>query len=89
MKIIIVYSLSSFLNLNEFWMSSFLLLNIKVILKKVGNQTAAGPQWLPYFFFPTIKVSGDSNCLVTHILQNILFCVQDKKEINLVQHASE
>jgi len=27
------------------------------------------------------KSMWSSNCLVTHILQNILFCVQQKKEI--------
>ncbi len=61
-----------------------LVLNTKEdILKNVGNQTVAGSQWLPYFFSPTIKVLklenlksvGTSNWLVTHILQNILFCV--------------
>ncbi len=42
------------------------------------------------FFFPTIKFMRTSNCLVTHILQNIIFCVQHKKEINtgLGQHVS-
>ncbi len=32
-----------------------------------------------------------SNCLFTHILQNIIFCVQHKKEINtgLVQHMNK
>ncbi len=71
-------------------MSFFLLLNIKVILKNVGNQTVAGPKGLPYFFLLSKSVRT-SNSLVTHILQNILFCVQHKKEINtgLVQHDSE
>ncbi len=59
------------LNLNEFLLLNIkiilknvlifiLVLNTKEdILKNVGNQTVAGLQWLPYFFFPTIKVSGD------------------------------
>ncbi len=42
-----------------------------------------------FFFYPTIKWT--SNCLITHILQNIFFCVQHMKEINtgLGQHVSE
>ncbi len=34
------------------------------------------------FFFLLSKSMGTSNCLVTHILQNIFFCVQHKKEIH-------
>ncbi len=55
-----------------------LVLNTKEdILKNVGNQTVAGPQWLPYILFYKKSV-GTSNCLVTNILQNIFFCVHDK-----------
>ncbi len=59
--------------------SLFLMLNIKEdILKNAGNQTVDG-------VFPTSivekeilwKSMGTKNCLV---LQNILFCVQHKKE---------
>ncbi len=39
-----------------------LLLNINAILKKVENQTVAGPQ---------CGHNVDSNCLVFHLLQNI------------------
>ncbi len=28
----------------------------------------------------TMEVNGDKSCLVTNILQNIFFCVQQKKE---------
>ncbi len=46
-----------------------------------------------FHIFPTIKVNVEwtSNCLDTQIYQNILFCVQHKKEINtgLGQHESE
>ncbi len=48
------------------------------ILKNVGNQTVAVPHWLPFFVFLLSKSVGTSNCLVTHILQNIFFCDQDK-----------
>jgi len=42
-------------------------------------------------FFLLWKSMGTSNCLVTHILQNIFFYVQQKKEINtgMEQHYSE
>ncbi len=53
-----------------------LVLNTKYILKNVGNQTVAGP---PVTFFLSKSV-GTSNCLITNILQNILFCVQHKNK---------
>jgi len=34
------------------------------------------------FFFLLWKSMGSINCLVTDILQNIFFCVQQKKEIH-------
>ncbi len=50
-----------------------IVLNTKEdILKNVCNQTVAGPELLFIFW------GGTSNCFVTHILQNILFFVQDK-----------
>jgi len=32
-----------------------------------------------YFFPHTMDLNGAINCLVTHILQNIFFCVQQEK----------
>jgi len=55
-------------------MNFFLLLITKEdILKNIGNQTG-------FFFFSILWKS--MNCLVTHILQNIFFCVQQKKAIH-------
>jgi len=34
-----------------------------------------------YIYFPTMEVNGTRNCLVTDILLNILFSVQQKKFI--------
>jgi len=54
----------------------FLVLNTKEdILKNVSNQTVDGPQWFPLYFN-----LWSINCLITDILQNIFFCVQQKKE---------
>ncbi len=62
----------------------FVLNTKEDILKNVGNQIVAGPQWLPYLFIFSqwlfFKSVGTSNCLITHILQNIFFCVQDKNK---------
>ncbi len=43
------------------------------------------------FFFFLSKSMWTSKCLVFHLLQNTLFCVQHKKEMNtgLGQHVSE
>ncbi len=43
------------------------------------------------FFFLLSKSMWTSNCLVSHILQNVFLCVQHNKQINtgLGQHASE
>jgi len=43
------------------------------------------------FFLLWKSMGTSSNCLVTHILQNIFFYVQQKKEINtgMEQHYSE
>ncbi len=46
----------------------FISVKIKLLSKSI----------VAYFF--SMQVNGDS--LVTHILQNILFCVQQKKEIH-------
>ncbi len=74
-------------------MHLFILLDIKVILKNVGNQTFSGLQWLPYLFifFLLSKSVGTSNSLVTNFLQNVLFCVKHDNKINtgLVKHDSE
>ncbi len=47
--------------------------------------------WSSVIFFLLSKSTWTSNCLVTHVLQNTLFCVQHKKEMNtgLGQHVSE
>ncbi len=36
------------------------------------------------FFVRTMEVSGNQNCLVNSILQNIIFCVPQNKEWHLV-----
>jgi len=62
-------------------MSFFLLLNTqKDILKNVGNQTVDKKE--------NTKSTRTIDCLVTNILRNIFFCVQQKKEIHtgLEQH---
>jgi len=61
-------------------MCFFLLLNTKEdILKNVGNQTVDhGPHLLVYIFHTV----GTNNCLISEILQNIFFCVQQKNEIH-------
>ncbi len=35
-----------------------------------------------YFFSILIKSMANANCLVTNVTQNILFCVQQKKEVD-------
>ncbi len=57
--------------------SLFLVLNTEEdILKNAGNQTVNGSHWLLYYGVAAV------NCLVTSILQNNVFCVQQKKEIH-------
>ncbi len=57
--------------------SFFLLLNTEEdILKNVGNQTVDGSHWLLYYGVAAV------NCLITNILQNTFFCVQQKKGIH-------
>jgi len=60
----------------------FLLLNTKDdILKNVSNQTVDGPSMVfLFFFFRPWKSSGPIDCLVTHILQNIIFYVRQMKD---------
>jgi len=41
------------------------------------NQKVDEPHWLIYY---KIKVNGCVNSLVTDILQNIFFCVQQEKD---------
>ncbi len=61
--------------------SFFILLNTKEdILKNFGKQTVDGSHSI--FFFHIWKSMATVNCLVTHILQNIFFCVQQLKEIH-------
>jgi len=56
-------------------MSFFLLLNTKEDILNY-NQTVDGLQWKKILW----KSMGSINCLVTNGLQNIFFCVQQKKE---------
>ncbi len=55
----------------------------EVILKNVVTNS--------FWSTATFKVNVDHAATITHILQNIFFCVQHKKEINagLGQHVSE
>ncbi len=57
-------------------MRLFLLLNIKDILKNVGNQKVSDP----IDFHILWKLMGTTNCLVTHIFKNN-FYVQQKKAL--------
>ncbi len=72
---VIIYSPSSCSKL--VWVSFFCWTE-KVILKNVGNQTVAGSHWRPYEKKLLWKSVGTSNSLVTNILQNIVFCVEQK-----------
>ncbi len=72
-------------------MSFFLLLHTKrYILKNVGNQTVAGSHWLLQYGekYYESQWEPETYCLATHILQNIFYCVQQKKQthIGLEQH---
>ncbi len=59
----------------------FLLLSTKDILENVGNQTIAVAIDFHSIFFSILwKSMATSNYLVTKNIQNILFCVQQKKE---------
>ncbi len=39
----------------------------------------------------TVEINGNQNCLVLNTLENIFFCVQEKKQMHtgLEQHESE
>jgi len=59
---------------------SLLLLNTKEgILKNVDNQTVLAPI---DFFVHSMEVNEKQSDLVASILQNTIFCVPQKKEIN-------
>ncbi len=63
-----------------------LVLNTKEdILKNVGNQTVAGPQWFPYLF--SIKVSEDQQLFGYQ--HSFVFRTRIKINTGLVQHDSE
>ncbi len=63
-------------------MSFVLLPNTKYhILKYAGNQTDSSPPRLPLYFISRLwKSMAAVNSVVTSILLNMLFCVQQKKE---------
>ncbi len=46
--------------------------------------TVSGSHWLKSFFPILWKSMGTNHCLVTHILQNIFFCFQQKEETRTV-----
>ncbi len=68
-----------------------LLLNINAILKNVETKQLLVLSDVHSIFLFLSKSMWTSNCLVVHLLQNTLFCVQHKKEMNtgLGQHESE
>ncbi len=92
--VIVFYIIPSFthsslvLNLSEFLSSA----EHKCYFKERGKtkQLLVLSDLHSIFFFLS-KLMWTSNCLVFHLLQNIFFCVQHKKEINtgLGQHVSE
>jgi len=50
------------------------------ILNNMSNQAVNGLHWLPFYWGKIQwKSMGYSNFVVTHIRQNILFCVQKEK----------
>ncbi len=58
----------------------FVLWNTKIyILKNAGNQTVSVPIEFHYILKHTVEINGNRNCLVTNILQNIFFCIPQKK----------
>jgi len=65
-------------------MNFFLLLNTKYdMLKNVGNQTVDGP--IDFHSMGAQKYEsqwGSSKVWLPHIVQNIFFCVQQKKGIH-------
>ncbi len=57
------------------------LLNIKEdTLKNDGNQFLVPIDSSYSVFFHTMEVMGPSNCLITSIVPNILFCIQQQKK---------
>ncbi len=63
--------------------------NLYVFLWSVEHQAVAGSHSLPLYEKKILwKSMATINCLLTNILQNIFFCVQQKKEIHtsLEQH---
>ncbi len=93
-SVIVFYIIPSFthsslvLNLNEFLSSA----EHTCYFKECGkpNSFWSSVTCIVFFLFLS-KSMWTSNCLVTHVLQNTLFCVQHKKEMNpgLGQHVSE
>ncbi len=81
----IIYS-KVVLNLSEFLSSA----ECKCYFEEQGNSNSCWSSVTSIFFLLS-KSMWTSNCLLTQTHQNILFCVQHKKEINtgLVQHESE
>ncbi len=49
------------------------------ILKNAGNQTVSVPIEFHYILNHTVEINGNRNCLVSNILQNIFFCIPQKK----------
>ncbi len=78
--------LSLVLNLNEFLSSA----ECKCYFEEQGKPNSCWSSVTSIFSLLS-KSTWTSNCLVFHILQNIFFCVQHKKEINtgLGQNVSE
>ncbi len=92
-SVIVFYIIPSFthssfvLNLSEFLSSA----EHKLYFEECGKPNSCWFSDLHSIFFFLSKSMWTSNCLVTHVLQNTLFCVQHKKEMNtgLGQHTSE
>ncbi len=83
-SVIVFYIIPSFTH-------SSLVLNLSEFLSSAEHKLYFKEGGKPSIFLFLSKSMWTSNCLVVHLLQNTLFCVQHKKEMNtgLGQHVSE
>jgi len=61
-------------------------LNTKVIVKNISNQTVDRLHWLPYYYYYYFSYYGSQKGPIIHTLQNIFFCVQQKKYIKVLNN---
>ncbi len=60
-------------------MSMSLFWTLKKIFCRIGNQTYVGLSGFYSVEENAVEFNGTRNCLVTHTLQNNVFCVPDRK----------